>query len=176
MLNASIFHTDITDMHVYDMPSPGTYVTSNAGEARSQGAEIEIAVTPISGLEFSAALGVLDCEFTDYEGKDNNEPADTPDFTAYLSAKYRPGSGFYIGGSVQGRGDAYADDDNTVEKEGYWIANARVGYERKSWDIYLNVENLTDTEYLENITVGEGMLYSTVGKPRTVSLIASKRF
>lgn len=174
--NAAVFYTAITDMHVYEWPTPNVYVASNAGEARSQGAEIELTVTPATGLEFSAALGIVDCEFIEYEGHEGKKLKDTPEYTAHFSGKYRHGSGIYLGGSIQGVGDAWADDENTVKKEAYWIANTRIGYEKRNWDIYLNIENLADTKYLENIFVSNSMTYSTVGKPRTIGIIASTRF
>lgn len=174
--NATIFHIDITDMHVYDLSNLGVYVASNAGEARSQGFEFEIAALPVEGLNLAAAIGFVDTEFVDYEGYDGNKVSNTPEYTANFSAKYRHASGIYAGASIEGRGDAWANDSNTVELEEYWIAHTKIGYEKSDWDVYLQVENLTDVEYLDSIAISGSGIQSYIGKPRTASIIGSLRF
>ena len=58
--------------------------------------------------------------------------------------------------------------------------NAKLGFEQEDWDVFLRGENLGDVEYLENIAYtndsGQEFIFSTVGKPRTISLVASARF
>lgn len=151
-------------------------MVSNDGEARSRGFELEVVARSMAELNLSGSIGFLDAEFLDYEGFDGNTPANSPEYSANLSATYRAKSGIFIGCSLMGQGDAWADDENSFEKEGFWLANVKVGYERETWDLYMRVENLTDLEYFEFHEVSAMGAYSTVGQPRTVSVVASARF
>lgn len=178
IFNAAVFYMDITDMHVKEYQSATFYYATNAGEARSQGIELEMFYMPVPGLNLSAALSQVDSKFVDYEGYDGNDVANTPEFTTNLAASYRHVSGIFTRFSFQGRGDAWANDANTIKEEGFCVTHAKIGYEKDNWDIYLQVKNLFDTEYLEgtHIMANGKVIVSTVGEPRTIGLVASARF
>jgi iron complex outermembrane receptor protein len=69
-LNAAVFHNKITDMHTTRLiPGTTSSVVSNAGEAVSQGVELEGVLVPADGWKIQASYGYLETdtkEFLDY--------------------------------------------------------------------------------------------------------------
>ena len=181
ILNANLFYMDIKDMHVYYAPDPLTYLASNAGEAHSQGIEIEAKARPIKGLDIMAAFGLIDAEFDEYIDTGGNDCSGktmvrTPDYTLNLAVQYRHDSGFFARAGMQGYGQNYFDDANTVSQKAYEIYNAKIGYEGSNWDVYLYGKNLFDEEYFSSGRVAAGGMWGNVGEPRTFGLLASIRF
>ena len=180
ILNANLFYMDIKDMHVYYAPDPTTYLTSNAGEGHSKGIEIEVKARPIKGLDIMAAFGLVDAEFDEYTDTGGNDcsgklMARTPDYTLNLTAQYRHDSGFFARAGMQGYGQNYFDDPNTVSQKAYEIYNAKIGYEGSNWDVYLYGKNLFDEEYFGSGRVAVAMT-GNVGEPQTFGMLASIRF
>jgi len=180
ILNANLFYMDIKDMHVYYAPDPLTYLTSNAGEAHSQGIEIEAKARPIKGLDIMAAFGLIDAEFDEYIDTGGNDCSGklmprTPDYTLNLAVQYRHDSGFFARAGMQGYGQNYFDDANTVSQKAYEIYNAKIGYEGSNWDVYLYGKNLFDEEYFGSGRVAVAMT-GNVGEPQTFGMLASIRF
>ena len=180
ILNANLFYMDIKDMHVYYAPDPFTYITSNAGEAHSQGIEIEAKARPIKGLDITAAFGLVDAEFDEYTNTAGNDCSgktltSTPDYTLNLAVQYRHDSGFFSRIGMQGYGQSYFDDVNTIGQEAYEIYNAKIGYEGRNWDVYFYGKNLFDKEYF-SFGRTTPLVVGIAGEPQTFGIIASLRF
>jgi iron complex outermembrane receptor protein len=180
ILNANLFYMDIKDMHVYYAPDPFTYITSNAGEAHSQGIEIEAKARPIKGLDITAAFGLGDAEFDEYTNTAGNDCSgktmtSTPDYTLNLAVQYRHDSGFFSRIGMQGYGQSYFDDVNTIGQEAYEIYNAKIGYEGRNWDVYFYGKNLFDKEYF-SFGRTTPLVVGIAGEPQTFGIIASLRF
>lgn len=171
LLNATLFYIDIEDMQVWNQPTPGIYVASNAAKAHSQGIEVEARARLLQGLDIGAAVGLLDAEFDDYGSFTGNVPVLSPDWTANLSVQYRHGSGLFARMDVEGYGTTYYDDANTVKRDPFGLVHAKIGYEADRWDVYLYGNNLLDKEYFTDKSFG----VFTVGEPRTVGVTASVR-
>jgi len=179
--NANIFYMDIRDMHVYYAPDPLTYITSNAGEAHSEGLEVEINARPARGLDIIAAFGLVDAEYDKYTNTAGIDCSGktlvrTPDYTFNLAVQYRHYSGFYSRIGMQGYGENYFDDVNTVSQDAYEIYNAKIGYEGSIGDIYLYGTNLFDKEYFSFGRTNSMGLMANVGEPQTFGIMASVRF
>ncbi|MEM8935933.1 MAG: TonB-dependent receptor [Pseudomonadota bacterium] len=66
-LNIDLFRTSFKDLQVNNFDSAsGTFVTGNAGEARSQGVEVEALWRVMEGLSLNFSGTLLDAEFTDF--------------------------------------------------------------------------------------------------------------
>jgi len=181
ILNANLFYMDIKDMHVYYAPDPTTYLTSNAGEGHSKGIEIEVKARPIKGLDIMAAFGLVDAEFDEYIDTGGNDcsgktMARTPDYILNLAVQYRHDSGFFARAGMQGYGQNYFDDPNTVSQKAYEIYNAKIGYEGSNWDVYLYGKNLFDEEYFSSGRVNSTGIEANPGEPQTFGILASIRF
>lgn len=180
IFNANIFYMDIKGMHVYYAPDPTTYITSNAGKAHSQGIEIEAKARPLKGLDLIAAFGIAQAQFDDYTNTDGvncsgNELPISPDYTLNIAAQYRHDSGFFFRAGMQGYGQNYFDDANTVSQKAYQIYNAKIGYEGSSWDVYVYGKNLFDEEYFSFGRVNAMGIMANVGEPQTFGISISWR-
>ena len=169
LLNATLFYIDIEDMHVWSQPTPGIYVASNAAKAHSKGIEVEATARLSQGLDIGAAFGLLDAEFDEYGTFTGNVPVLSPDWTANFNVQYRHGSGLFARMDVEGYGETYYDDANTVKRDPFGLVHAKIGYEADRWDVYLYGNNLLDKEYF----TGKSFGIFTVGEPRTVGVTAS---
>ena len=160
----------------------GGFGVFNADEVETRGVEFEARWRPVDGLELSAGIGYVDARFTDHHnpltGEDlsGKRPPYIPDFTANLAAQYRHRCGFFARAEWIFTGDAYFEDENLkdISQDGYGLFNARIGYEKEHWGVYLYGNNLTDTEYysLKVRILGAGI----PGEPRSVGLIVKTEF
>ena len=181
ILNVNLFYMDIKDMHVYYAPDPITYITSNAGEAHSQGIEIEAKARPLKGLDLIAAFGLAQAEYDEYTNTNGvncsgNELPISPDYTLNLAAQYRHDSGFFCRAGMQGYGQNYFNDANTAGQKAYRIYNAKIGYEGSNWDVYVYGNNLFDEKYFSLGRVNSMGIMANVGEPQTLGIIVSIRF
>lgn len=181
ILNANIFYMDISDMHVYYAPDPVTYITSNAGEAHSQGVEMELKARPARGFDIMAGFGLVNAEYDKYTNTSGIDCSGktlvrTPEYTLNLAMQYRHSTGFFSRFDLQGYGKSYFDDINTTSQKAYEVYNAKIGYEAENWDIYLYGKNIFDKEYLSFGRTNSIGLMATVGQPQTFGVIASIRF
>jgi iron complex outermembrane receptor protein len=177
--NATLYYIDIKDMHVWNSPSAGIYIASNAAEAHSRGIELEVKARPVNGLDITAALGINDAEFDDYTnmyGTDcsGKTPQNSPEHTFHLAVQYRHNTGLFARADMLSYGKTYYDDINSVSQDAHEIYNAKIGYEGSNWDLYLYCKNLFDKEYFEYMYEAIGQY--TVAEPRTVGITASLRF
>jgi len=75
-VNAALFRNDIEDMHVNRFTGlPGVSVIRNAGEARTQGGELEAIWLPTDALRLQLSYGYLDAEWIEFmEAPAPNQP------------------------------------------------------------------------------------------------------
>lgn len=181
ILNANLFYMDIKDMHVYSAPDGITYITSNAGKAHSRGIEIEAKARPLKGLDLIAAFGLAQAEYDEYTNTDGvncagNDLPISPDYTLNLAVQYRHDSGLFCRAGMQGYGQNYFNEANTVSQNAYQIYNAKIGYEGSNWDVYVYGKNLFDKEYFSFGRVNAVGISANVGEPQTFGIIISRRF
>jgi iron complex outermembrane receptor protein len=178
--NSTLFYIDIDDMHVWSTPSPNVWVASNAAKAHSQGIEIETRARPLQGLDITAAVGLIQAEFDDYENASIDYSGktlmQTPAYTLNLAVQYRHATGIFVRGEMLGYGKTYFDEANTISRDPYELYNARIGYESTNWDVYLYGKNLFDQEYFRAIHLFNGSALYRVGEPRKIGIIVSVRF
>ena len=153
--NVSLFHIDWDDMQLsqFDATSGG-YVT-NAGEAESQGIEIEASYEVIDNLDVFGGFGILSTEFerfTDSFGTDvrgRNLPF-APEHTANIGASYAAALDddlvLRVGGDYQAVGKFFYDAGNRAN-ERYGLANFRAGIGNDRMGIDFWVRNAFDQRY-----------------------------
>jgi iron complex outermembrane receptor protein len=160
----------------------GGFGVYNAKQVETRGVELEARWRPLEGLELSAGIGYVDARFTEHRNPATGEdlsgkrPPYIPDVTANFAAQYRHACGFVARAEWILTGDAYFEDENLkdISQDGYGLLNARIGYERDNWGIYLFGNNLTDTEYhsLKIRALGAGI----PGEPRRVGMVVKAEF
>ena len=155
------------------LPCGFTFQT-NAGAARSRGAELSIAAAPLSGLRVSASVGYEDAvitqsspTLTEQVGQPIQQVAP---WNASASAEYT----FALTPIWSGvfRTDYnYTDHSFSANNGGalrlrpsYELTNVRAGVTSDHWDIYVFVNNLTDAH--PNLGDGASEAVEDPGRPR----------
>jgi iron complex outermembrane receptor protein len=175
-LAAAVFYMDIEDTH-FSRYENDTWVTDNADSSHSLGAELELTYFLTDSIELTAAIGVIDAEYDDYDNGtvvwDGESIQNTPSYSARIGAAYLHPNGFYARGDVRSQGEVpYYDDVNAEfrERDEYITADVKVGYRFNGYDIYAYCNNLTDEEYMTYFISGSSKSLATYGDPRTFGI------
>ena len=169
MVNGAIFYMDIKDTQVEEAVDPFQSWNTNAAEATAMGVELEISARVADGLTLMGGFGYTDIEFDkfsdalgDYKG--NKKPF-APEYTFSIGSQYRHASGFYARADLIGYGEMFLEKTNQFSRDAYQIVNAKIGYEAKSFDIYLYGKNIFDKEYdADGYYGGAYVVYSDPGE------------
>ncbi|WP_324171831.1 TonB-dependent receptor [Sulfurimonas sp.] len=187
LFNANIYYMDIKDMQVTEVISPRLEIVTNAGEAHSQGFEIETQYQINDSLEIFANIGYnitifdkyTDNTFdmmgnpmgtVDYKGKINPF---APKYNYSIGAQYRDASGYYARVDINGYGKMYFDKANEYERKAYTLVNTKIGYEHNNFDIYFYAKNLFDKKYDSK---GFNKFYTIYSDPREIGVQLVYRF
>ncbi|PIE73376.1 MAG: TonB-dependent receptor [Deltaproteobacteria bacterium] len=155
--NASLFYITLQDQQIVQLLPSADTVIRNGGEARSQGFELESTALLARGLTLEAGIGYTDAVYTEYTDKlSNTDYSDkqmplAPEYTYNLALQYRkPMStnlNLFSRIELNGVGDFYWNDANTLQQDAYSLVNIHTGVESEKWDILFWARNLFDTEY-----------------------------
>tara|TARA_Y100000739_G_C20544952_1_gene435439 strand:- start:28 stop:1236 length:1209 start_codon:yes stop_codon:yes gene_type:complete len=191
---AVVFYNDFEDYQVYrlnPMNASEAYMV-NAAEANSFGLELEAEAAVSESITLSAALGVINAEFDSYtdnvlRGSDLGQSAAgyefggndinfVPEYTANLAAYIELPWNLYSNIEIQGIGDYWLDEANTAEQDAYALLNARIGYKRNNWELFVYARNLTDENYSNNALDLGGFIVEIPGWERTVGAGFTAKF
>jgi iron complex outermembrane receptor protein len=196
-LNGSVFTSTYKDFQarvsgVDDDPITGIPTAQlsvlNAGKLRINGAELEAAWTPATGLLIDTQIGYLDAEYKDFDdvrftafggSRAFQTPAFAPKWTARFGAQYAfdlgNAGGITLGAQTRYKSRTALAVDNTFTntdtevdglfQKGYWVHDARIVYETedKHFALGLYGNNLSDRAYKT-----DAQEFSSVGSIRTV--------
>jgi iron complex outermembrane receptor protein len=196
--NAAAYRIDWKNRQTSALTADGLYsLITNAGAARIEGLELEVAARPIHGLTLNGSIGYTKAELTEDQANANilvdgstglkgDRIANVPDWTAAASAQYvwpLPVAGLnglvradyaYTGEMVSTFRPTYVYYDKFGS---FSTLNLRAGVEGDSWGVYAFVTNLTDAEGImnKNSNVGyQDLLYGLT--PRTIGVNARRKF
>ncbi len=198
-LNVALFQTDIEDLQVTRFFQPATssfgeFLTENAGEAESRGAEVEITWQPTDALRFGGSYTYLDATYTNFTGAPSREANGTVLDPAFFNGKrlrqapenmcnlYGQFTVALGQGQVTARVDFYHTDefffdpsnDPITASWAYDLWNARVAYETNDgrWRFSLWGKNLGDEQYLTHLFTQRGgrIAFGLPGDPQTWGL------
>ena len=102
-------------------------------------------------------------------------PANTPRNTLTAWTTYEVAPHWEIGGGPVYMSKRYANATNTVSVGGYTRWDSTVAYKQKKYDVRLNVFNLTNKMYYDNLIQSDGGR-SVPGSGRTAMLSVDYRF
>ncbi|WP_395670785.1 TonB-dependent receptor [Phenylobacterium sp.] len=164
----------------------------NAGEARSRGVELEVAATPVRGLNLSGGFGYTDAEITESASflftREGDPVQNVAPWTGYVSAEYNfpVTSGFdgYVRADANYVGRSFSatnDPEVPRERHPYTLVNFRAGVTNDAWEFATYVENVTDVRAnLGDNSSGAAELPGRprwqINPPRTVGLQAIRRW
>ena len=191
-LNATYFTGVWDNIHVGEVLTPGTTLTTNAGEADISGLEIEGIWRASDSFAVNFTLNTLDTEYTDVGLARTIQVGD--------EFPYAPSSGYSVGlqwnndlsggGSIMARFDyGWIDDVVTFRDRrfhwpssanvAYGLANGRITYTPPAgnWDIALLATNLTDQFYRQGgfPAVLAGVDQGVVGRPMEIGVTIRMR-
>lgn len=178
--DASLFYILCTDQQLTRFPEGNTTgrIMSNAGKARSFGAEASVRYTPVDNLELNATYGYTNARFIEYNnGKDDfrgryipYSPANTAfagvTYTLPLTSSWLHAIAFNA--NVKGTGDIYWNEDNSLRQPFYALANASIRFDGANASLDLWAQNITDTRYSTFYFVSIGNAFLQRGKPRMI--------
>ncbi|MES2276488.1 MAG: TonB-dependent receptor [Bacteroidota bacterium] len=188
-LNATLFYTRVNNAQVPTLILPDAItVTRNAGRLESKGAELELAINPVKGLEADYNLGYTHARYKSLYVASNgaevnltgNHQVFTPDLTSVLALQY----GYDMGSSshtckliarAEWRylGDTYFDLANQVKQNAYHLFNGRIGVTTKNLDVFFWEANLFNRHYID-YAYDFGAAH--LGNPRTFGLSVRAKF
>jgi len=192
--NAALFHSDWQDLQVNShVPggNAGDYYIENGGSAMSRGAEGELTVRPLRGIEFFGSAGFLDAGYlagsrsADMDVGGNDLPF-APRFNWHAGSQYTRDLASHRQAFLRieavGMGRYYYDPSNLESQENYSLVNVRLGVRAGTWRIEGWVNNLFDRDYVPlAIPYGQdasgGPLYvGENGAPRTIGAALTRTF
>jgi len=187
-VNVTVFYTLVTDAQVPTLILPQAYtITQNAGRLNSNGAELELAATPVKGLELTYNFGYTHARYTDLVLSNNGEAINlkgnhqvfTPDVTSMLALQYgydlSTANNLKLIARTEWRylGNQYFDLANQNEQKAYSLFNARVGMADKRYSLFLYTTNLGNKHYVDYAyDFGSAHL----GNPRIIGVSAGVNF
>ncbi len=188
MINASAYTIDWSNIQQQlRLASCGYVITSNAGDARSRGGELEIVARVTDSLTLSAAGGITDAEITKGATGSTAKPGQkvlgVPDKTLTLGAAYDRAvsqdvsvhanmSWSYTGES---RGSFTITDSDYI-RESYWTGNLDVGVDYRGLALSVFVKNIADDR---TVIQKPSVLFVRQGltlQPRTIGVSLRKQF
>ncbi|WP_183165145.1 TonB-dependent receptor [Azomonas macrocytogenes] len=168
-INAALFRTLKDNTRQLDQSG----VTRNIGQTEVKGIELGVSGNITKKWEAFANYTYLDSEIKDGLNKDNHVPS-TPRNSISLWSTYHLLSDLTVGGGAYYVDQRYGNAQNTTEVSSYWRYDAMAAYQvNKHLDFQLNVQNLTDKRYFDQIYPTH---YAHVAPGRTALLSTNVHF
>jgi catecholate siderophore receptor len=183
LLNAALFRVE---KHHARTTDPVTDEVSLDGDIRVEGVELAATgqINPdwqiIGGYTFlnsevrdSRDVTEIDVNGTDVEVKSKGKDyQNTPRHSATLWSTYRVTPEWQVGAGASGTTSRFVNNFESAEIDGYVRGDAMVAYLQPSYDVRLNVQNLTDELYYETASSGR----ATAAMGRRFILTGTYRF
>ncbi len=181
-VNATLFFTRINNAQVPTLILPDAItITQNAGKLESKGAELELAVKPLKGLEAEYNFGYTHARYKSLYLASNGEAVNltgnhqvfTPDVTSMLALQYNYAIGtsnlykLVVRGEWRYLGDEYFDLGNQVKQDAYHLFNSRIGFSAKKVSVFFWTANLFNKHYID-YAYDFGAAH--LGNPRTLGV------
>lgn len=195
-VNLAVFHTDYDRLQVSQVLGSGIALT-NAGQARTRGAEFEFSLDVLSGLKLEGNAALLDAEYarfpncgvpalagggvTDCSG---NNLVLAPEFTGHAAVQYETTVGIYdilARFDVDHRSTVFFEPTNqpAFAGEARTLLNARVGFGHDWWKAIAWIRNITDDTsrtYADDRSAIGVLRTAAYGAPRTFGVTLRARY
>jgi iron complex outermembrane receptor protein len=184
-LNADVFYYDYKNYQEYDNIALAQIITNR--NAKVKGGEVELASSPLTGLNISLGVAVLDAKvhgikLPDGTIADRTMPqSPSVSINGLVRQEWSVGVGYLaLQGDFKYVTSTYfrSIDHPALREPGYAIANARVSFEpeERNWSLALFVKNIADKRYrvmaFDDLTVN-GVVNSNYAPPRWFGVTGS---
>ena len=166
---------------------------ANAAEGKNYGLEAELNWSITPQVQWLAALGLLQTEFTDYEyetaggkfSKTGRDQAHAPNWTINTSVITNITQNISITLSAEGKDKFYFSDSHDEQSKSYGLVHAQIKYEKDNLELALTGRNLADKDYATRGFGGFGnnpnngwsdTQHTQLGEPRLISVSAKYNF
>lgn len=145
-LNGSItgFHNLLADRITYTYGANGTSSYQNVGSATYTGGDLSLTWHPLDPVK-------LAFNYTYLEAKDEKSGLDLPAKPRHkgrLDLTYSPMDRFSLILTGKGASSSYRNRSNTTRNPGYIICNCKMEYQLEKFDLFMELTNIFDKEYL----------------------------
>jgi len=182
-LNGSVFYVDWSEIQSTIGLGCGFSFVTNAGRARSRGAELDVTFMPVAGLTVAGSASYVDATLTEVASGVVAERGDALPLASRwswnVSAQYEHDLSDRMSGFIRGevnhvgsRWGGFQSAPTARKLDAYTLLNARIGVRRDHWSVALFATNLTDERYVTYY----GNIYEVVGRPRTVGVSFTTTF
>jgi len=143
-----------------------TTSTTQAGEQRHKGFELAAQGAITDKLFIMSSLINIDATFEEDKLYQGNTPIDVPEWSAALWSRYEVTDKLALNAGAFYEGARFANNDNTIEKDGYTRIDIGATYQVDISDhelnLRFNINNLLDKKYLigggvSNVTASDGI-------------------
>ncbi len=186
--SANVFFMDWSDQQVELQEDPADFNSSritNAASSTTKGFELEGTYLFTPGFSTFASVGYVDTEFEDFDdvslGDLSGMPfPEAPEWNLAIGGFYEHKSGFFAGADAKYVSEYLSRLDFAPHEyvDGYWVANAQLGYQTGGLRLTLFAENLFDEEYFvyESKDATGQSVAASLGAGRVVGVTASLKF
>lgn len=146
-------------LSVDDPLAPGTSLSTNvdntihAGVEALWGASLALDEAGTNRLDPTLSLTLNEFNFDNDPVYGNNQLPAAPGYALRGELLYRHASGFYVGPTFDVIDSRFADFTNSYKVDNYNLLGLRGGYTTQRWEVFAQVENMLDTEYVATLTV-----------------------
>ena len=156
--NVTIFQAKYEDIQIATVEGP-LFITTNAGDSRIRGLELEVTAAATADLTIYGNLGLMDGEYTRLSAGGElagigPDPTRTPDTTFNIGADYvSPREVFngevFLGGQLSWIDDYFMGNDNAPNTliESHTLVNLQAGWRNDDWETVLECKNCFDEEW-----------------------------
>lgn len=175
-LTAFVARIDDEILSLDDPNAPGNSLVTNIDRTTHAGVEAlvrgSVAVGADHRLEPLLSVTLNRFRFADDPAWGDNRLPAAPTYVARGELLYKHARGLYAGPTVDLVGTRYADFANSYTIEGYGLVGLRAGLSRPRWELFAEVRNLFDEDYIATLSVlnvaGSGARVLFPGAPRSV--------
>ncbi len=133
---------------------PGTVYYVQDNTQRSRGIDVDILANPVAGLNIAAGYGYNDIRYTEDKGGAgflNNRVESAPYHAGNIWATYQLTSGtfkgFGAGAGGNGQSSSFANYQNTITLNGFYVYGASVFYNALKFRISAKIDNIANKKY-----------------------------
>ena len=190
----TFFYTDRDNTQIRGSQGSGgnyRYFTDNADDSEVYGLESSAEYFLVDHFSVYGSLALMGSSFETFTYtsggvEQGGRLPNTPDYGYTVGLRYQPPRGAFGGVEAVGR-DAYRESiSHNEERDAYVVANARLGYAWKDWEISLWAKNLFDQAYAQRVfyfantpaawNAGLAYRYESLAAPRQVGVSAAYNF
>lgn len=140
-----------------DPAAPGNSLTTNIDKTTHAGIEALLGATVEAGtthrIEPMVSVTLNHFRFDGDPTYGTNTLPAAPAFAARGEVIYKRASGVYAGPTFDLIGKRYADFANSYTIDGYGLMGLRAGLSGRRWEIFGEVRNLFDADYIATVSV-----------------------